>query len=237
MAVAAVTLASAVLLAGCAPTAPQPTKPPNASTPTTAAEPVATETPAPSGAPESWARTAITQIVVRPELLQMKDKAGVELGAISYDATADMFVDLFSDLLGAEPTVTDTPGGIESLPVTHYKWDGFEVQDDHEQGDYQADMNLSVTFTDAELGPRHIAVSTVQGFKPGDDLSWLAKYMDEPFDERSEFNQVQAEHGPPVGEQSPHNEYSNANSVTGQNLYGHDGSVIFAPWNFGIGHV
>jgi hypothetical protein len=233
----ATALAATMLLAGCTASdgSPEPTQRPDASTP--AAAPVGTATPAPPAGRESQIRAAITQIIVRPELLQLKDKEGALLGSISYDATAEVFVDLFTELMGAAPTVTDTPGGIEALPVTHYSWSGFELQDDHEPGDYEADMNVSVTFTAAELGPRRITVSTIQGFKPGDDLRWLANYMDEPFYEESEFNQIQAEHGPPIGEQAQYNAYSNSNSVTGQNLYKHDGSVIFAPWNFGIGHV
>lgn len=234
-------LAASILLAGCtAPESlPRPTGKPDTSTsnPSLPPTPTGAATPGSSADEQSSTRASITQIIVRPELLQMKDKNDVELGTISYDATAEMFVDLFTDLMGAAPTVTDTPGGHEWSPVTHYAWDGFELQDDHEQGDYKADMNVSVMFTEPELGPRHITVSTIQGFKPGDDLRWLAKYMDEPFHEDSAFHQIQAEHGPPVGEQSPHYPYSNSHSVTGQTTQTSDRSGIFAPWNFGIGHV
>lgn len=64
----------------------------------------------------------------------------------------------------------------------------------------------------------------------------LARYMDEPYSEGSPFNQIQAEHGAPIGAQQSHTTYSNSYSVSGQNLYGQDVSVILAPWNFGIGH-
>lgn len=233
--------AASMLLAGCtAPdSSPRPTGKPDTSTPAPSQRPTSTSaaTPGSSADEQLQTRSSITQITVRPELLQLKDKKGVELGTISYDATADTFVDLFTDLMGSAPTITDTPGGHEWSPVTHYVWDGFELQDDHEQGDYEADMNVSVMFTEPELGPRHITVSTIQGFKPGDDLRWLAKYMDEPFHENSAHHQIQAEHGPPVGERLYDNAYSNSHSVTGQTTQTSDHSAIFAPWNFGIGHV
>lgn len=237
-----VAVAATMLLSGCTPEpSPVPTKKPDTSTsapkPTVSAAPTSSATPAPTADPEAQSRAAITQIVVRPELLQLKDANGAELGTISYDATADEFVDLFTDLLDDSPEVTDYPGGHEALPVTRYVWDGFELEDDHEPGTFQSDMNVAVTFIKPELGPRHIAVSTIQGFQPGDDLRWLAEYMGEPFHEGSEFNQIQAEHGPPIGEQQKYNPYSNSNSVTGQNRYKVEGSVVFAPWNFGIGHV
>jgi hypothetical protein len=234
-----VILTATLALAGCAAPGPLPTPTTKPTTSTSGPAP-STSTPEPTDAPvdpESQMLSSVTRIVVRPELLQLMNEGGAELGTISYDAAAETFVGLFTELLGAAPIVTDTPGGHEWPPVTHYTWDGFELRDDHETGDYQLDMNLSVTFTEPEIGLRHIAVSTIQGFKPGDDLRWLAKYMDEPFYEDRDFNQIQAEHGPPIGEQSPHSEYSNSNSVTGQNLHNHAGSVIFAPWNFGIGHV
>jgi hypothetical protein len=59
--------------------------------------------------------------------------------------------------------------------------------------------------------------------------------MDEPFYEESEFRSK-----PSMARRSESSQYlesSNSNSVTGQNLHNDDGSVIFAPWNFGIGHV
>jgi hypothetical protein len=234
-------LAAIMLLAGCtaSDSSPRPTGDPDASTssPSLPPTPAGAATPGPTADEQGLTRAAVTQITVRPELLQLKDKDGVELGTVSYDAQAEIFVDLFTDLLGAAPSVTDTPGGHEWSPVTHYEWEGFVVRDDHESGDYESDMNVSVMFTEPELGPRHITVSTLQGFKPGDDLRWLAEYMDEPFTEESEFHQIQAEHGPPIGEQMQDTVYSNSYSVAGQTMPESDRSGIFAPWNFGIGHV
>ena len=169
--------------------------------------------------------------------MELKDQSGSDVATISYDSAADEFVEVFTALLGAAPTVTEEPGGIESQPETRYVWEGFRLTDDHERGDYQADMNVAVMFSAPELGPRSITVSTIQGFKPGDDLRWLATYMDEPFYEESDYQQIQAEHGPPIGEQNERSRYSNSNSVTGQTGYPDKTSVIFAPWNFGIGHV
>jgi hypothetical protein len=230
------TLAASMFLAGC--TSPEPTKEPSTSTAAPAPTDVPVPLPTPSIDREAATRAAITQIIVRPDHLQFTDAAGVELRAVSYDADAGEFVDLFTDLMGAQPSVREGPAGNHNPPFTEYTWDGFRLRDDHERADrYQADMNIDVLFLAPELGPRRIGVATVQGFKPGDDLRWLAEYMDEPPSSNGEFNQVQAEHGPPIGEQQPGFAYSNAYSVTGQKLNGHDGSVIFAPWNFGVGHA
>ncbi|MEL4320062.1 hypothetical protein WJX64_13685 [Leifsonia sp. YIM 134122] len=231
---------ASLLLVGCtsAPSS-KPTTGPGTSTsdPSPTATPTEDAVPAVSPGPEAESRAAITRIVVRPEYLQFIDESGAELQSISYDDAADAYVELFTDLMGAGPDISDTPGGNESLPTTHYEWDGFVLRDDHESGDTEWDMNVSVTFTKAELGPRHIGVATTQGFQPGDDLGWLATYMNEPYDENAAFHQVQAEHGEPIGEQNPDNPYSNSNSVAGQDGFKQEGTVIFAPWNFGIGHV
>ena len=179
---------------------------------------------------------AVTQIIVRPEMLELKDLNGTDVATISYDAPADEFVAAFTALLGSAPTITEYPGGLESQASTYFTWDGFELTDDHEVGDYQVDMNVAVKFSAAELGPRAITVSTIQGFKPGDDLRWLARYMDEPFYENNDHQEIQAEHGPPIGEPEVQG-YSNSNSVTGRTGFPGKESVIYAPWNFGIGHV
>lgn len=226
-----IALAATLLVVGCT-SAPSP-KPTGKPDPTPTAAPTITTAPDPA----AETRAAITSIVVRPEMLQFLDTAGTERLTLSYDADAQLYVDLFTDLLGAAPAIEDTPGGNESQPTTTYSWDGFELRDDHENGGFESDMNVSVMFSAPALGPRSISVATIQGFKPGDDLRWLATYMDEPFVEDGGFNQIQAEHGPPIGEQQPGSPYSNSNSVSGQNLYRQDGTVIFAPWNFGIGHV
>ena len=226
-------LALAALLAGCAAPSPTPTADASRSAKPTGS-PTSSEVPR---AADDQARDTITSIVVRPEMLQLMDKNGAEVETISYDASAEEFVGMFTSLMKAEPAVTENPGGMESSPTTMYTWDGFELADDHERDGGVSDMDVAVTFTKPQLGPRAITVATIQGFKPGDDLRWLAKYMNEPFNEGADFNQIQAEHGAPIGDQLPGSPYSNSNSVTGQNLYQHEGSVVFAPWNFGIGHV
>ena len=224
-------------LAGCVASEPVPTDQGQDGTSSPRPTPTGAATAIPVAPSAQQKYDAVTQIIVRPEMLELKDQSGADVATLSYDATADEFVEVFTALLGAAPTVTESPWRIESLPETRYVWEGFRLADDHESGDYQADMNVSVTFSAPELGPRGITVSTIQGFKPGDDLRWLATYMDEPFSEESEFHQIQAERGPPIGEQNEYSEYSNSNSVTGQTGYPDKTSVIFAPWNFGIGHV
>ncbi|MET0784540.1 MAG: hypothetical protein ABWY53_09430 [Leifsonia flava] len=237
---AGVSMVALLLLVGCT-TAPSPkaTTGPGTSTsnPSPTAAPTDGAAPAATPAPDAESRAAITRIVVRPEHLQFIDESGAELSVLSYDAAADEYVDIFTDLMGAAPVISDTPGGNETLPTTHYDWDGFILRDDHESEGQKWEMNVTVTFTKPQIGPRLIEVATIQGFQPGDDLRWLATYMDEPYDEAFDFHQIQAEHGSPIGEQQPGNPYSNSYSVSGQNLYQQEGTVIFAPWNFGIGHV
>ncbi|MFT2815801.1 hypothetical protein [Leifsonia sp. A12D58] len=234
---ATMTLAAAMALTGCVASDPAPTntgQAQDASSPRPIPSSTASAIPVPSGAQRAY--EAVTQIIVRPEILELKDSSGADVATLSYDAAAEEFVGLFTEILDADPVVTEFPGGLETLPTTRYAWTGFELMDDHEHGDAQSDMNVSVKFTAPELGARGITVSTIQGFKPGDDLRWLATYMDEPYYDDSEYQQIQAEHGPPIGEQEISG-YSNSHSVAGRTNYPEGGTAIYAPWNFGIGHV
>lgn len=210
------------LLAGCT-SAPEVSqgKPTEASSPT----PTATDTPSPFA--------AVTSIVVRPEALELMDSSGTLVAALSYDAEVGSFVDALSALAGAEPSVTEYTAGSEVPARTEYSWGDFVVSDDHEVGDRRQDMNLSVTFLQPTIGG-HVSVATIQGWQPGGDLGELARQMDEPYT-GSGFDQIQAEHGDPIGPQTDGFTYSNSNSVTGINYHGT--TAIFAPFNFGIGHV
>ncbi|MET0844273.1 MAG: hypothetical protein ABWY23_10495 [Mycetocola sp.] len=189
---------------------------------------------APDGA-EAPRGAAIAKIVVRPEMLQLVDEAGTDLSTLSYDADATEFVTLFTDLMAADPVIEESPGGKESWPSTIYTWDGVQIWDDHEK-EGEMLMNVAISFSEPEIGPRGIAVSTIQGFQPGDDLQWLAEYMDEPYSDEWPTQEVQAEHGPPVGEpMSPDSKYSNSYSVMGHSpLPGTDKTAIVAPRNLGI---
>ncbi|MGO4105174.1 hypothetical protein AB4Y63_14565 [Leifsonia sp. YAF41] len=220
------------LLSSCTSAPPTPDgSVPDASAPDSATTPPrATPSATPSAEPVN-PLAAVTAIIVRPENLDLNDTTGVTIRALSYDAEAADFVAALNAILGAEPTVTEFRGGMESSPWTQYDWAGVQVNDDHEANGEQ-DMNLSVIFDSPSVG-QSVSVATIQGFQPGDDLAELAEWMDEPFTAGG-YNQVQAERGPDIG---PRNfpEYANANSVTGQDYTG--STVIFAPWNFGIGHV
>lgn len=202
---------------------------PNSAAPTTT--PRATPSATPTAEPVN-PLAAVSAVIVRPENLDLNDATGATIRALSYDSEADEFVAAMSLVLGAGPTVTEHRGGHEWSPWTQYDWPGLQVNDDHEGGDFEQDMNLSVRFEAPTVG-QGVSVATIQGFQPGGDLAWLADWMDETYTPGGS-NQIQAERGPDIG---PRNfpEYANANSVAGQDFTGT--TVIFAPWNFGIGHV
>ncbi len=225
----------AALLAGCTASPPTPdgeVPPPDASAPGSATTtPRATPSATPTAEPVD-PLAAVTAIIVRPENLDLNDAAGATIRTLSYNAEAAEFVRAMNAILGAEPTVTERPGGNETHPTTQYDWPGVQVFDDHEQGDFQQDMNLAVVFTTPQIG-QGVTVATIQGFQPGGDLAGLAEWMDEPYSADG-YNQIQAERGPDIGPRELES-YANANSVAGQDYKG--STVIFAPWNFGIGHV
>jgi hypothetical protein len=189
----------------------------------------------------------VTELVVRPEHLDLLNGAGTVVGTLSYDAAAEVFVDTLSGVLGGPPDVAEVPGGHEWPPTTRYTWPGVLVVDDHERGGEQLDMNVSARFTHPVVGDG-IAVSTVQGFRPGDDLEAFAAQIGEQW-HGTGYDEFPAETGPELGERmydassGTYWEYANANAVS-VNLWGGATSadptvtsVIFAPWNFGIGHV
>ncbi|HET6672249.1 MAG TPA: hypothetical protein VFG92_02645 [Agromyces sp.] len=97
-------------------------------------------------------------------------------------------------------------------------------------------MNVSVLFSSPTVGDG-VAVRTVNGFQPGDDAHALAVGLGEPWYGNG-YDQVRVETGEPIGEQQPYTEYENAFSVA-VNTWEWEGAsnTVFAPWNFGIGHV
>jgi hypothetical protein len=227
-----------VLLAGCTSAPPQPglnTPTGDAATPGSASSGSASPRATPSATPPAEpidALGAVTSIIVRPEHLDLNDAAGATVRTLSYDAEAAEFSAAMSSLLHSEPTVTEHAGGHEWSAWTQYDWPGLQLNDDHEGGDFEQDMNLAVIFDAPTLG-NGVSVATIQGFQPGGDLAWLADWMDEPYHPGG-YNEIQAERGPEIGPRQSEN-YLNANSVTGRDFSGK--TVIFAPWNFGIGHV
>jgi hypothetical protein len=237
--------AAALLLTGCVVSTPLPTPPP---TPTRA--------PAPSAAPQSPVPTAVpvadpvdevvTHITARPEHLDLVNSAGLVVTELSYDADAAVFVDAVSDALGGPPSVEERPGGHEWFASTRYTWPGVAVADDHEPAGISVDMNVNIRFTHPVVGDG-ITVSTVQGFRPGDDLEAFAGELGEDWN-ASDYHEFPAETGPDIGDRmydswtAMYWKYANANavSVSDWGAPAADAtvtSVIFAPWNFGLGHV
>ena len=235
-AAAGIATATLLTLTGCTfGTTPTPS-------PTADARPAS---PTPTAEPEPIdPLTTVTEIVVRPEHLDLLDAQGVVVSTLSYDAEASVFLGALETVLGAAPVPTEHMASIETPARTEYQWDGLMVTDDHEEvvsengyGDYgQIDLNVSVYFTAPTVGSG-VIVRTVNGYQPGSDAQALAAELGEPWTGNG-YDQVRVETGEPIGEQQPYSEYENAYSVA-INTWEWKGAsnTIFAPWNFGIGHV
>lgn len=223
-------VAAVVLLAGCTPNPnPNPTGTPPTSSPAT---------PSPTAEPEPVdPLTSVTAIVVRPEHLELRDASDTIVSTLSYDAEVATFIGTLSTVLAAAPGQTESSGGMESPPTTEYWWDDVRVWDDHDgaEGWGQFDMNVSILFTAPVVGDG-VAVTTFNGFQAGGDVHALATDLGEPWHGNG-YDQVRVESGEPIGDQN-FDEYENAYSVAvnAWEAYGSTGA-IFAPWNFGIGHV
>jgi hypothetical protein len=231
-------VAAALLLTGCTfgPT-PLPTRSPDAAVPATARP-----TPTVELEPIDPV-TTVTEIVVRPEHLELVDSQGVLVATLSYDAEVSEFTGVLSTVLGGSPELTEHTASMETPATTEYTWSGVRVLDDHEEavsanglGGYPPiDMNVSVMFTGPRVGDG-VAVRTVNGYQPGDDAQALAVELGEPWNGNG-YDQVRVETGEPIGEQN-FDEYENAYSVAVNTWEWRGASnVVFAPWNFGIGHV
>jgi len=235
-AAAGIATATLLTLTGCTfGTTPTPS-------PTADARPAS---PTPTAEPEPIdPLTTVTEIVVRPEHLDLLDAQGAVVTTLSYDAEAAAFLGALETVLGATPVPTEYGASIETPARTEYLWDGLMVTDDHEEivsengyGDYgQIDLNVSVYFMAPTVGSG-VIVRTVNGYQPGSDAQALAAELGEPWSGNG-YDQVRVETGEPIGEQQPYSEYENAYSVA-INTWEWKGAsnTIFAPWNFGIGHV
>jgi len=235
-AAAGIATATLLTLTGCTfGTTPTPS-------PTADARPAS---PTPTAEPEPIdPLTTVTEVVVRPEHLDLLDAQGAVVTTLSYDAEAAAFLGALETVLGATPVPTEYGASIETPARTEYLWDGLMVTDDHEEivsengyGDYgQIDLNVSVYFMAPTVGSG-VIVRTVNGYQPGSDAQALAAELGEPWSGNG-YDQVRVETGEPIGEQQPYSEYENAYSVA-INTWEWKGAsnTIFAPWNFGIGHV
>lgn len=188
----------------------------------------------------------MVHITVRPEMLEVNNVNGTVVGTLSYDADIDTFIGGLTEVLGGPPSeVKEIPGGHEWHPTTRYIWPGVTVADDHEPDGYSQDMNVNIRFTHPVVG-NGITVSTVQGFRPGDSLQAFASELGETWHGNG-YDEFPAETGPDIGPRGYDSwtdtywKYANANAVSVNSFGGVDTpdatSVIFAPWNFGIGHV
>lgn len=188
--------------------------------------------------------TTVTEIVVRPEQLDLLDAGGAVVATLPYDAETADFVGALTTVLAGEPQQADLAGGMERAPWTEYAWAGMVVEDDHEDqvptenGAVYGpiELNLAVRLTAPVVGDG-VIVRTVNGFQPGGDAQALAAELGEPWTGNG-YDQVRVESGEPIGEPQAGLEYENAYSVA-VNTWEHDGATnwILAPWNFGIGHV
>lgn len=230
-------IAAALVLTACTagPTStPAPTDQPGSATPT----------PTPSPAPAADPLTTVTAIVVRPEHLDLVDAEGTVVTTLSYDAQVTEFVDTITTVLDEAPEQADHAGGMETAPWTEYRWAGFTARDDHEDqvptegGEVYGpfEMNLTVSFTAPVIGD-DVAVRTITGFQPGGDAEALAAELGQTWHGNG-YDQLRVETGEPIGEQEPYSDEENAYSVA-VNAWEVDGvaNSIYAPWNFGIGHV
>ena len=225
-----VSVVAALALSGCtvSPTPAATSSPETVATQAPTAEPAAVDP-----------LTMVTSIVVRPEYLELRDAAGTIVSTLSYDADTPTFIGTLSTVFAAEPGEAESSGGIETPPNTEYWWgDGVRVWDDHDGSDGWGtiDLNVRVLFIAPVVGDG-VTVSTITGFVPGGDVEALAADLGEPWSGNG-YDQVRVESGEPIGEHQPHSEYENAYSVAvnAWEAYGSSGAV-FAPWNFGIGHV
>ena len=236
-------VAAVLLLAGCT-FGPQPMPTPTP-TPTPDAADSSTPRPTPTAQPEPIdPLTTVTEIVVRPEQLELHDAHGVVVATLSYDAESAAFVGALTTVLGAAPDQTERAASMETPAWTEYTWDGVLVIDDHEEvisanglGGYGSiEMNVSVAFFAPTIGDG-VSVRTVNGYRPGGDTQALAAELEEPWSGNG-YDQVRVESGEPIGEQQPYSDDENAYSVA-VNSWEWRGAAnwIQAPWNFGIGHV
>lgn len=186
--------------------------------------------------------TTVTEIVVRPEHLDLHDADGTLVTRLSYDAEVGEFVGTLETVLGVAPERTAIDASGHTPPTTQYLWDGLEVRDDHEDQwhpnvptGFLIDMNVMVWATAPVIGDG-VTIRTVGGFRPGDDREALAAELGQP--SGGDFAGLRVETGDPIGERNPGFDVDNAYSVAVRDWWRNpDQTIILAPWNFGVGHA
>lgn len=208
--------------------------------------PFAESGPTPTGG--EGGEPVIATIVVRPEQLDLQDASGAVVQTLSYDLTAEEIVGVLSVAFGGEPVVEEFPGRCcESRPATVFRWDGFQVRDDHmgqfaeddrsvwipdDRPDY-VDMNLFVQVAGPEA--RGVAITTTPGFAVGGDLEELAAGLGQPHPD-GPFVEIAVETGPELGPPEIEGKV-NAYSVVVQAPGSESEVQISAPVNIGVGRV
>ena len=107
-------------LAGCAGPTPLPTPTPDAATPRP------TATAAPTADPVD-PLTAVTELLARPESLELRDAAGVVVADLDYRSAPSDAVDALTTVFGLAPVDQMVDGGNHFPPRTLHQWDGFEL--------------------------------------------------------------------------------------------------------------
>ena len=107
-------------LAGCVGPTPTPTPTPDATTPRPT--PAATPTAQPVDP-----LTTVTEIVARPESLELRDAAGVVVTSLDYLTPAGPAIETLTTVFGAAPESEDHQGNGHFPPNTAHRWGGFEL--------------------------------------------------------------------------------------------------------------
>ena len=136
--------------------------------------------PAPAPEPILAVDPVVTQIVVRPEHLDLANGSGVVVEELSYDAEAEEFVDTLADVLGGPADVEERPwrprvASVDELHVARRRASatttsrpGYSVRHERDGAVHASGRRQ-----------RHHGVDASQGFRPGDDLESFADELGE----------------------------------------------------------
>ncbi|MGW9181918.1 hypothetical protein [Agromyces sp. NPDC055661] len=123
-ALTAAALSLMLALAGCVGPTPIPSPTPDAATP----RPTATAAPAPEPVDPL---TTVTELVARPDSLELRDAAGGVVLSLGYLSTPSDAVVALTTVFGAAPVDQAVEGGNHFPPRTLHQWDGFELWEHH----------------------------------------------------------------------------------------------------------
>lgn len=151
-------VALALALGGCGPT-PAPVE-------TTPSAPASAEpSTEPSEEPPADPLAAATRIMIQSEIVYFGDEVAWALDGFMYTDDADAVRAKLTTAFDAEPTVSEEPGSLETLPATLYDWGGFVLgvpQTTRPRGHYDS---LFVRATAATV--HGITIETVEGITIG----------------------------------------------------------------------